>query len=65
VPDKDPRVIGASKLLEAGQKETLQLTAPGDEGEYEFVCTFPGHWSVMRGKLIVTKDVDGYLKANP
>jgi azurin/glucose/arabinose dehydrogenase len=65
VPDKDARVIGASKLLEAGQKETLQLTAPGDEGEYEFVCTFPGHWSVMRGKLIVTKDVDGYLKANP
>jgi azurin/glucose/arabinose dehydrogenase len=64
VPDNDPRVWGASKLLEAGQKETLRLTAPAKEGIYEFVCTFPGHWAVMQGKLIVTRDVDAYLKAN-
>jgi azurin/glucose/arabinose dehydrogenase/HEAT repeat protein len=65
VPDGDPRVIAASKLMEAGQKETLSFTAPDKEGEYEFVCTFPGHWAVMHGKLIVTKDVDAYLQANP
>jgi hypothetical protein len=41
------------------------MTAPGKEGEYEYVCTFPGHWMLMWGKLIVTKDVDGYLQANP
>jgi azurin/glucose/arabinose dehydrogenase len=63
VPDNDPRVWGASKLLEAGQKETLRLTAPQKEGVYEFVCTFPGHWAVMQGKVIVTRDPDGYLKA--
>ena len=65
VPEKDPRVIAASKLLEAGQKETLDVTAPDKEGSYEFVCTFPGHWAIMHGKLIVTKNVDAYLQANP
>ena len=65
VPDKDSRVLGATKLIDAGQKETLSMTAPGKEGVYEFVCTFPGHWAIMQGKLIVTKDVDAYLQANP
>ncbi|MCW1887278.1 plastocyanin/azurin family copper-binding protein [Luteolibacter flavescens] len=53
VPENDPRILGATKMIEAGQKETLHLTAPEKEGVYEFVCTFPGHWSVMQGKLVV------------
>ena len=61
----DPRVLGASKLLEPGQKETFKITAPGKEGEYEYVCTFPGHWLIMFGKLVVAKDVEAYLQANP
>ena len=63
--NNDSRILGATRLIEAGGKETLDLTAPEQEGSYEFVCTFPGHWSIMRGKLIGTKDVDAYLKANP
>jgi len=55
VPDNDPRILGATKLIEAGQKETLRLTAPSQEGIYEYVCTFPGHWAVMQGKLVVKK----------
>ena len=35
------------------------------EGEYEYVCTYPGHWEMMWGKLIVTRDVDAYLQSNP
>ena len=65
VPEKDKRVIEASKMLEPGQKETLKIKAPDKEGEYEYVCTFPGHWMIMWGKLIVTKDVDAWLQANP
>ena len=60
-----PDVLSATKLLEAGQKVTLSLTAPNNEGTYEYVCTFPGHWQLMWGQLIVTKDVDAYLQANP
>ncbi len=58
-------IIAATKLLENGQSETLRLRPIREEGVYEYVCTFPGHWVVMWGQLIVTKDVDAYLKANP
>ncbi|HEV8605489.1 MAG TPA: PVC-type heme-binding CxxCH protein [Tepidisphaeraceae bacterium] len=62
---KSSDVLGATKLLENGQQETLKLTAPTKEGEYEYVCTFPGHWEFMWGRLIVTKDPDAYLQSNP
>lgn len=62
---KGHRFIDATRLLEPGEKQRLQLRAPSREGEFEFVCTFPGHWMIMWGKLVVTKDVDAYLAANP
>ena len=65
VPEKDSRVHEASKLVEPGQKDTIKWTAPNKEGEYDYVCTFPGHWMIMWGKIIVTKDVDAYLAAHP
>ncbi len=65
VPEKDADVFAASKLVEPGQKETLKITAPKEPGEYEYVCTFPGHWQIMWGKLIVVKDVDAYVPAAP
>ncbi len=63
--ENDPRIIDATKLVEAGQKETLKLTAPTTEGTYQYVCTFPGHWAIMKGELIVTKDVKAFLSAHP
>ena len=41
------------------------MTAPRSAAEYEYVCTYPGHWEMMWGKLIVTKDVDAYLQSHP
>ena len=64
-PKKDKRFIDGTKLVEAGQKTTLKLTAPRKEGEYEYVCTFPEHAQMMYGTLVVTKDVDAYLAAHP
>lgn len=61
----NPNIFAATKLLEPGTRATLKLTAPTTEGDYEYVCTFPGHWPVMWGRLIVTKDVDAYLAKNP
>jgi azurin len=65
VQDNDPRILAATHLIEPGKSETLHLTAPEKEGDYEYVCTFPGHWAIMNGKLIVTKDVKAYLAAHP
>jgi uncharacterized cupredoxin-like copper-binding protein len=61
---KSTDILEATKILEPGQKETLKVTIP-TEGEYEYVCTMPGHYVIMWGRLIVTKDVDAYLAANP
>jgi len=58
-------VVAATPLLEPGQKYRLQMTAPNAQGDYEYVCTYPGHWEMMWGKLVVTKDVDAYLQAHP
>ncbi len=62
---KSDGILEATKLLNAGQSETLKVAAINKEGDYEYVCTFPGHHQVMWGWLIVTKDVDAYLAANP
>jgi putative membrane-bound dehydrogenase-like protein len=52
VPDS-PDVLVATKVLDPGQSEDLLFTAPGVPGQYPFVCTFPGHWQLMRGILVV------------
>ncbi|HVY72059.1 MAG TPA: discoidin domain-containing protein, partial [Verrucomicrobiae bacterium] len=64
IPNR-PEILGATRLIESGQRETLKLTAPSEEGDCEYVCTFPGHYQVMWGRLVVTKDVDAYLQAHP
>ena len=72
IPDKQGRIyvpankkiIASSKLLEAGQKETLKLTAPEKPGDYEYVCTYPEHWKVMFGQLVVVKDMDAFLQTS-
>lgn len=61
----NPKIFAASKLLEPGKTERLKMTAPDKEGSYEMICTFPGHWMVMWGKLIVAHDPDAYLAAHP
>lgn len=60
-----PDILAATKMLDAGQRVTLSLTVPNEEGDYEYVCTFPGHHLLMWGRLIVTRDVDAYLQAHP
>jgi azurin len=62
---KSPDILAATKLLEPGQSQALKLTAPKKEGDYDYFCTYPGHWEMMWGRLVVTKDVDAYLQAHP
>ncbi len=47
-------VIAFTQLLGPGESETISFRAPTLPGEYDFVCTFPGHAPVgMKGKLVV------------
>lgn len=43
-------ILAHTKLLGPGESDTITFTVP--KGEYEFICSFPGHWGTMRGKLI-------------
>lgn len=48
-----PEIIIASKLVDPETVETLMFYAPSKPGEYPFICTVPGHWRIMNGKMIV------------
>jgi azurin len=52
VPDS-PKILHATKLLNQGESQTLRFTAPDTPGRYPFICTFPGHWLVMKGEMVV------------
>ncbi|MCC8358336.1 azurin [Salinimicrobium sediminilitoris] len=45
-------VIAHTKLIGGGESTTIEFTAPAKE-TYDFVCSFPGHYSIMKGKFIV------------
>jgi uncharacterized cupredoxin-like copper-binding protein len=55
IPD-DKRIIHATRMLKKGQSQTLRFTAPKIPGNYPYVCTFPGHWAIMRGVMEVTAE---------
>ncbi|MCB1093622.1 MAG: cupredoxin domain-containing protein, partial [Verrucomicrobiae bacterium] len=54
IPDH-PKILAHTKLLDHKQEETIAFTAPAEPGDYEFVCTFPGHHLLMRGIMKVVK----------
>lgn len=44
------RMIGPTR---AAQVAVLRFNAPKEPGLYPYVCTFPGHWVVMNGVMVV------------
>ena len=62
---ESPDILAATKLIEPHQKTALKLTAPTQEGAYDYFCTYPGHYLIMWGQLIVTRNVDDYLRMHP
>ena len=51
IPDGDA-VIAHTKMLGGGQATSITFTAPS-AGTYDFICSFPGHSGLMKGKFIV------------
>ena len=52
VPDL-PSVIAAMGLVDPGKTGTLHWAVPSKPGTYPYVCTYPGHWRMMNGKVKV------------
>lgn len=51
----DARVIAHTKVIGGGETTsvTFSVAKLKKGGDYTFFCSFPGHWAMMKGKLVV------------
>ena len=47
----DNEIIAHTKLLGGGDSDTITFTLD-EPGTYEFLCSFPGHSALMKGKIV-------------
>ena len=52
----DERVLAATKIIGGGESAsiTFAVNTLSKDGSYTFFCSFPGHISIMQGKLTLT-----------
>lgn len=54
LPEDQSQILVHTRMLGPGESDTIEFNAPTDPGAYPFICTFPGHYAIMRGTLKVT-----------
>jgi plastocyanin len=54
---KSDLILTSIPLLHVGQADSVLFRAPRNTGVYPYVCTFPGHGSIMYGAMHVTNGV--------
>lgn len=52
IPKTDD-VLFYTDVVPPGGRFTIYFSAPEKPGRYPYLCTFPGHWMVMNGEMIV------------
>ena len=52
IPDS-PKILEKTRMLMQNESQTLRFKAPAAPGRYPYICTFPGHWLVMKGEMVV------------
>ena len=50
---KMSEVLWSTPQLKQNTSHTLRFNAPKEPGEYPYLCTFPGHWVIMKGVMTV------------
>ena len=48
----EDQIIAHTKMIGGGETTKITFTAPA-AGTYDFICSFPGHSGLMKGKFIV------------
>jgi azurin len=56
IPDSD-KILAAIPILNPEEEYSITFTAPEQEGVYPYVCTYPGHGTVMYGAMYVTNNL--------
>ncbi len=54
IPASDD-VLAYTDIVDPKGRFTIYFEAPKVPGRYPYLCTFPGHWRVMNGEMVVTK----------
>ena len=49
---EEASIIAHTKLVGGGESDTVEFTAPA-KGTYTYICSFPGHYALMKGTFIV------------
>ena len=57
IPETDDVLVYTSVVLPKDEC-IIYFNAPKEPGRYPFLCTFPGHWLVMNGEMIVMSSAD-------
>ena len=52
IPTDKTDIIANTKLIGGGESDSITFVSP-EKGTYDFLCSFPGHYSVMKGKFNV------------
>ena len=52
IPVGSDEVIVYTDMIGGGQETTIEFLPP-EPGVYDFLCSFPGHYAMMKGKFIV------------
>jgi len=52
VPE-DEAILANTEMAKPGETTQVTFTAPTEPGTYRYICTFPGHFTLMQGNMIV------------
>ena len=55
LPNGDARIIAATDLIGGGEETsvTFDISSLDPAGDYTYLCTFPGHFVLMKGKFVI------------
>jgi azurin len=54
-PKGHPRILVSSGMVQPKKEVILYFKAPKKEGDYPYICTFPGHFQLMNGVMGVSR----------
>ncbi|MGM0545423.1 MAG: plastocyanin/azurin family copper-binding protein [Bacteroidota bacterium] len=53
------QVLYHTEMVAGGETTEVTFTAPEEPGDYEYLCSFPGHYAAgMKGVLVVNNEAD-------
>ncbi len=50
--DSESDIVAHTTMIGGGEETVIEFDAP-EAGEYDFLCSFPAHFAIMKGKFVV------------